>query len=418
MRLPLFLAFVLAGLLLGQSHAYAYSQFTHEELIDALWAASIRPLLIARFPQITESDLRRAHAYAYGGCLIQDIGYYPFGKRFFSDLAHYVRSGHFVATMLHDARDADELAFAIGALSHYVGDSIGHSQAINPATGQTFPGLEAKFGPIVTYEDSPTAHVRTEFGFDVAQTNWQRYASRVYRKHTGFRVPRRLLYQAFQETYGIPTRGILGPARSALPSYRWAATTLLPAFLNAEIVLLRNRLPVEDRDPAQAEFLVTILKSEYAAVSPNTYSTPGIRAHLLALVIRVVPKVGRLKVLDVKSPTTETEDLFLRSANDALDTFRELLARVLTDPNGDLPLEDLDLDTGKRVAAGESELVDRTFSKLLMQIVRQNASIGSDLREVLLTYFTDANHALNANFNPKEQRRLAHALDLLRRDPQ
>ena len=113
----------------------AYSVLTHEELIDLAWNDSIRPLLLARFPGATEDQLREAHAYAYGGCAIQDMGYYPFGKKFFSNLTHYVRTGDFIAWLFRNARTIDEYAFAIGALSHYLGDSIGHSQAINPATG-------------------------------------------------------------------------------------------------------------------------------------------------------------------------------------------------------------------------------------------------------------------------------------------
>ena len=149
--------------------ASGYATFTHEELIDLAWNDSIRPVLLEKYPGTTDAALREAHAYAYGGCLIQDLGYYPFGKELFSDLAHYVRSGDFVVSLLKNARNVNELAFAIGALSHYVGDSIGHSQAVNPSTALTFPGLERKYGPIVTYEEDPTAHVRTEFGFDVAQ---------------------------------------------------------------------------------------------------------------------------------------------------------------------------------------------------------------------------------------------------------
>ena len=98
-----------------------YATFTHEELIDLAWNHSIRPLLLQRYPGTTEIGLREAHAYAYGGCLIQDLGYYPFGETLFSDLTHYVRSGDFVLALLRDAQSVNELAFAIGALSHYVG---------------------------------------------------------------------------------------------------------------------------------------------------------------------------------------------------------------------------------------------------------------------------------------------------------
>jgi len=113
--------------------ASGYSLLTHEQLIDLTWKDSIVPLLLSRYPNLTHAELDRARAYAYGGCVIQDIGYYPFGDQSFSNLTHYVRSGDFVVNLFRNAHDANELAFAIGALSHYIGDSIGHSEATNLA---------------------------------------------------------------------------------------------------------------------------------------------------------------------------------------------------------------------------------------------------------------------------------------------
>jgi hypothetical protein len=147
---------ILIAALLFTLNALAYSVLTHEELIDLAWNNSIRPLLLARFPGSTEEQLREAHAYAYGGSAIQDMGYYPFGKQFFSNLAHYVRTGDFIVWLYQNARTIDEYAFAIGALSHYLGDSIGHSQAINPSVAVEFPNLRREFGPIVTYGKART----------------------------------------------------------------------------------------------------------------------------------------------------------------------------------------------------------------------------------------------------------------------
>lgn len=125
----------------------AYSVLTHEALIDIAWNRSIRPLLLQRFPGSTEAQLRRAHAYAYGGCAIQDMGYYPFGHAFFSDLTHYVRTGDFIDALFRNAHTVNEYAFALGALSHYIADNIGHQNAINLSTPVEFPGLEKKVWP-------------------------------------------------------------------------------------------------------------------------------------------------------------------------------------------------------------------------------------------------------------------------------
>jgi Zinc dependent phospholipase C len=186
-------AFMAVALLLIAQPLTEYSVFTHEELIDLAWSSSIRPLLLARFPGSTDAQLRVAHSYAYGGCAIQDMGYYPFAKQFFSNLTHYVRAGDFVSNLLNDARTRDEYAFAIGALSHYLGDSIGHSQAINLATPVAFPKLEREYGPRVTYDEDPDAHVRTEWAFDINQLSKRTFAPPSYMRHIGFRVPRRLL---------------------------------------------------------------------------------------------------------------------------------------------------------------------------------------------------------------------------------
>lgn len=371
--------------------AFAYSQFTHEELIDLLWADSIRPLLLRRYPFANEEALRRAHAFAYGGCVMQDIGYYPLGKTFFSDLAHYVRSGDFVATLFHDARNLEEFAFAIGALSHYVGDSIGHSQAVNPSTAEDFPRLEAKYGPVVTYEEAPYPHIQTEFGFDVAQTAFQHYAPAAYRRHIGFRVGRPIMYRAFRDTYGISASGILGPARSALRTYRWSVTRLVPAFLRAEVVRFRGKLPAEVKDGTESEFLRAVSRSEYASLYSAPYSHPGAISHLLAFVVVITPKVGRLKVLAVKRPPANTEDLFLESADHAVAALRRTLDGIPANGAITLQLENLDLDTGHRAVAGESKIVDRTYARLLVRVVAQDVPITPGLRRALLDFYADPN---------------------------
>jgi len=397
---------------LSPTPAHAYSQFTHEELIDLVWSDSIRPLLLERYPGTTEPALRRAHAYAYGGSLIQDVGYYPFGKRFFSDLAHYVRTGDFVLAMFRESHNIDELAFAIGALSHYLGDSIGHSEAVNPSTAIEFPKLVARYGPIVTYEEAPIDHVRTEFGFDVAQSAWQRYAPGAYRRRSGFRVARPLLYRAFRDTYGISARGILGPLRTALSSYRWSVTRLLPAFLRAEEVRLRGHLPAEPENAAAAEFSRNVAHNEYAARYKPPYSRPGFGAHVFAAAISVVPKIGELKILDVEAPVASTEALFLNSVDHAVDRFRGDLHELRLQPDP-LELENLDLDTGSKVVPGQAKLVDQTYERLLFRIVRERAAVSPELRDILTAFYSDPAPGPSAG-RAKKRQKIDEALEELR----
>ena len=221
---------------------------THEQLIDLTWTTSIQPLLLQRYPGLTQAQLNEAHAYAYGGCAIQDLGYYPFGNVFFSELTHYVRSGDFVHALLRDARTADELAFAIGALSHYVGDSVGHAEATNPSVAEQFPNLRAKYGNSVAYDESPYAHVRTEFAFDVNEIAKRRFAPSAYLRHVGLHVANDLLDRAFYETYGLDAVRVLGARRPTVRGYRFSVRSFLPRIAYAENVLHRKHFPPDVQD--------------------------------------------------------------------------------------------------------------------------------------------------------------------------
>src|SRR5690348_16482391 len=141
--------------LIWPSPSRAYAVLAHEAIIDAAWETHIKPLLLARFPNATEENLSEAQAYAYGGSIIQDMGYYPYGSHFFSDLTHYVRCGDFVHALLRNSRDLNEYAFAVGALAHYAADNDGHRLATNRAVPLLYPRLRKKYGDTITYEQDP-----------------------------------------------------------------------------------------------------------------------------------------------------------------------------------------------------------------------------------------------------------------------
>src|SRR5579864_4870707 len=337
----------------SSSYAAAYSVLTHEELIDLAWNGSIRPLLLAHFPGATEAQLVEAHAYVYGGCAMQDMGYYPFGKRFFSDLTHYVRSGDFVAWLFRNARTINEYAFAIGALSHYLGDSIGHLVAINPATGIEFPKLSRRFGPEVTYDESPHGHIRTEFAFDVEKLTEQEFAPPAYLSFIGFQVPRRFLAQAFIDTYGFDVHEVLGRARPALRSYRTSVRSFIPAFAEAEVVLHGHQFPAPPPDDeAYRTFIERVKRTNYERKWNHAFRGPGFKAHLLAIVVFLVPKVGGASDLAIKIPSPETQESYWRSVNHTVDELRSMLHRLSTNPSASALAND-DLDTGLPVKFGD-----------------------------------------------------------------
>src|ERR1022692_5182884 len=206
----------------------AYAVLAHEAIIDSVWDTNIRPLLLKRFPNATGEELKEAHGYAYGGAIIQDMGYYPHGSKFFSDLTHYMRSGDFVLALLRDSKDLDGYAFALGALSHYAADNDGHLMAVNLSVPLLYPELKKKYGDVVTYEENPLAHVKTDFGFDVLEVAQGRYAPDSYHDFIGFAVSVPLLEQAFQETYGLDLKSVLSDEDKVLGFSRQAAIKIFP----------------------------------------------------------------------------------------------------------------------------------------------------------------------------------------------
>jgi hypothetical protein len=377
------------------STAVSYSVLTHEELIDLAWNESIRPFLLARFPGATEAQLRQAHAYAYGGSAIQDMGYYPFGKKLFSNLTHYVRTGDFIACLFRNARSIDEYAFAMVALSHYLGDSVGHSEAINPATAVEFPNLERQFGRSVTYGESPHGHIRTEFAFDIDELTDYAFAPPAYLRYIGFKVPRKFLEEAFVDTYGFDIHEILGRAHPALRSYGTSVRRFIPALAEAEVVLHRHQFPPHLPDEAYRVFAERVARTSYERQWKHTYRGPGFKAHLLAILVFIVPKVGPASDLAIKIPRVDTEKQYFRSVNHTVDAFREMLQKMSADGSVP-PIANLDLDTGGRVKRGDYPLADQTYAALLDRLTSTpNRAVPEDLKRNIIEYYADSGIAID-----------------------
>jgi Zinc dependent phospholipase C len=399
---------LLSAQLAAPPNSAAYSVFTHEELIDLAWNDSIRPILLARFPAATEHDLRVAHSFAYGGCAIQDMGYYPFGKEFFSNLTHYVRTGDFITWMFRNANSINELAFAIGALSHYLGDSIGHSEAINPATGIEFPKLARKYGPSVTYGETPHGHIRTEFAFDVGELTNAEFAPPAYLKYIGFRVPRKFLEQAFAATYGFQLPEVLGKAHAALRSYRTSVRSFIPTFAEGEVVLHRHHFPPQPDSDAYRQFSKRVARTSYERRWKHTYRGPGFKAHLVAILIFIVPKIGAASDLAIKIPSQDTQERYLRSVNHTVDQFHDEVQK-LTSPDG-ASLTNLDLDTGHLVNRGDYQLADEAHDGLLRRLTsKPERVIPAALKRQMLAFY-----AKNSD-DPDPPKEVEEALELFRR---
>lgn len=409
------LACVLAVLFVPQQPSQAYSVFTHEELIDLTWRDSIRPLLLARFPGTTDAQLRVAHAYAYGGCTMQDMGYYPFENPFFTNLTHYVRSGDFVDNLFREARNVNEYAFAIGAMSHYLGDSIGHSVATNPSTAIDFPKLEKKYGPVVTYDEDPHAHVRTEFGFDIGQLSKRALAPPAYMQYIGFRTPREQLKRAFRRTYGFDIHGLFGKTRAALHSYRFAVRKFIPSFAGAEVILHGKQFVPDAGNDGYKTFLAQLQKADYERHWAYTYRKPGIGPHLLAFVVKIVPKVGPAAMLAIKIPDEKSEGLYIDSVNQAAAAYRQVLTELRKTPEAIPPLPNRDLDTGLRVRPGGYKLTDETYAKLVERLTSDGTVVlPKRLQQDILDYYSDPNAPIATKRNKRKWKRLNEELGKVR----
>ena len=402
---------ILFALLISGSHLRAYSVLTHEEIVDLLWIDQIRPLLLARYPGLTDDQIRDAHAYAYGGAVIQDLGYYPFGSKEFSDLVHYVRSGDFVLELLHNSQDVNEYAFSIGALSHYASDIAGHP-AVNQAVAIAYPKLRAKFGPFVLYAQDKTAHIRTEFGFDMAQVAKERYASQQYHDFIGFKVSKELLERVFPIVYGVQLKDILPHEDLAIGSFRYSVSSLIPRMTQAALRAHKKEITRETPNFNKQKFLYRLSRSDYEKEWGKNYQKPGCGVRFMSFLLRFLPKIGPLKALDFNIPTTKTEDMYFKSINLTADEYGAFLKAVRAKT---VELPDDDLDSGKPTSAAEYTLADDTYAKLLSQLAEHKFDQTTvALRKNILDFYADPAAPMEAKKDPGRWEALQKNVDELK----
>src|SRR5258708_15763014 len=353
---------LIAILLALPSPVHAYAVLSHEAIIDAAWEMHIKPLLLNKFPQATEEDLSRAQAYAYGGAIIQDMGYYPYGSPFFSDLTHYIRSGDFILALLRDAKDLNEYAAAGGGLAHYASDNNGHRLGTNRAVPILYPGLRKKYGDSVSFEDNRLAHVKTEFGFDVLEIARERYAPDSYHDFIGFEVSRPVLDQAFRETYGLELKDVLVNEDKALNSYRRDVSKLIPKATRIAWHLKKDEIKEDIPDTTKRKFLFNLSRANFERELGKDYhkTSPGER--FLTFLFKLIPTFWPLKVLQFRTPTPQTEQMFEASFNATLDHYRELLT-ALREERLDLPNHNFDV--GEKTGPGKYRLNDEAHAELL-----------------------------------------------------
>lgn len=390
--------------------ANAYSVLTHEANVDSLWEPVILPLLKEKFPAATMEELTKARAYIYGGCIIQDLGYYPFGSKLFSNLLHYVRTGDFVEAMIHNAQGLNEYAFALGALAHYSADNLGHSIAVNRSVGLMYPKLRAKYGDVVTYSDDKKSHGLVEFSFDVVQVASGAYMSETYHNFVGFEVSRPLLDRTFRDLYGLDTKDVFFSEGLAIGIYRHTVNHIIPQ--STKVAWKKKHEQIEKVTPGikRQQFVFHMSHRRFHREYRSDYQHIGFFGHLIEFLYEILPRVGPLRALSFKPPTPEAENLFLESFKNTRERYRQNLLALHA--GQELNLVNTDFDTGKNSQRGEYPLADKTYTQLLDKLAHHHFSnIPQGLCNDIQAYYSapalpPAKGAKPAEFKPKTRQQL------------
>jgi len=400
-------------LLVAPPPSGAYSVLAHEAIVDSAWDEAIKPLLLERFPQATPEELKTAHAYAYGGCVIQDLGYYPFGSHFFSDLVHYVRTGDFVQALIRDSQDLNEYAFALGALAHYAADNEGHRLVVNVSVPILYPKLRRKYGDVVTYDENPAAHLKTEFGFDVLEVAKGRYAPDAYHDFIGFQVSKPLLERAFEETYSLELKSVFSDFDLAVGTYRRSVSEAIPAATRAAWQSKKDQIQKDIPGMTKRKFLYRISRASYKKSWAEKYQEPSFGTRLLAFIFRIIPKIGPLRVFQFRVPTPATEKFFEASFTGSVNEYEHFLHEQRE--SGRIELVNDNFDTGTITKPGQYPLADKTYADLLDKLDKDHfAQLTPGLRNTLLDYYNDPDAAKAMKQTKKDWSKILKQVDDLK----
>jgi hypothetical protein len=391
------------------TRCFGYSVLTHEAIVDANWSTVFVPFLKQKFPQATEGDLKTAHAFAYGGCVVPDLGYYPFGSKLFTNLIHYVRSGDFIENLFEEASNINEYGFALGVLCHYYADKYGHSIGVNPVVPMIYSEMKAKFGDTVTYADDKISHLRTEFSIDVLQTARGNYAPQAYHDFVGFQVSKELIERAFLKTYGLDANELFGNFDRAIGSFRWSVKELIPSATRAAWKTKRKEIRDLNSSVRKRSYVYTIRRQKYYKEfgKERDKAKPG--ESVLAFLIRIAPKWGPLKILKFRIPGEEAEKIFLKSFDETVVNYRH---EVMGATMGHIELSNVDWDTGKKTMQGEYSLADKTYSDWVIKLKEKKfETITSPMKKNILTFYKNSSRS---GMDEEQWKQTSAALEELR----
>jgi hypothetical protein len=380
-----------------------YGLFTHEMIVNATWDKSILPLLKQKYPSASDTDLKEAREYAYGGTIIPDIGYYMPGNLFFTDLIHYVRNGDFIQSLLEESQNVDEYAFALGVLCHYTADTYGHSTGTNHAVPFLFPKEEKKYGDIITYEEARIDHIRVEYSFDVLQAGTGNYIPQAYHDFIAFKISQPVLERAFNKTYALDLKNYFNP--SSIGFLRYFIKHLYEE-------LSEDAWRLKKTDIIKANPLITEKTYRYRMEKKDYYKEfgkPKFKSVFVYAIIKIMPKIGPLLILKYKAPTPEVEKLYDESLNMVLLNFSGSLKEIT---KGNTAVIDKNCDTGNETLPGQYGLTDKCYDRLVLALANNKfEQLNPDLKNNILQFYSDPDKIKFPKQNSKRSKKLLVALD-------
>ncbi len=402
-----------AMLFFSATNCDAFSVLAHQAVVDQAWDGTLVPLLRKRYPNATKQDLEDARAYARGGSHLPDLGYFPFGSRLFTDLLHYVRTGDFYERALKEAGSLQEYAFALGLLAHYEADSVGHPEGTNLAVAIIYPELAQKYGDVVTYVDSPSAHLETEFRFDVLQVAHRHQIPYLFENSIEFKVPREFLERIFQETYGVKLDDLFVNYDVALTTYRWGFRTLLDEGTGIAWALYKPEIEAEEPGIKKKQFVQSMSRSDFVHQFGRAFLEPGYFARALSFLANLVPNVGPLKRLPYKPLPQDVQQMYFHASRNA---YAQYLREVTYVSRDEILLPNLILDTGQPPIPGAYEPADHAYAELLDLHAKDGfAHLPKQMADDLLNHFSDRNAALAFEKSDAQRSRTMADLDALSR---
>ncbi|HYD50068.1 MAG TPA: zinc dependent phospholipase C family protein [Terriglobales bacterium] len=399
----------LACLLALPQTAAAFSVLAHQAVIDETWDDTLVPALRQRFGDAGKKELEEARSFAYGGSHLPDLGYFPFGNVFFTDLLHYVRSGEFIATLLAEAQSREEYAFALGVLSHYVTDNTAHPLATNRSVPEIYDELREKHGDRVTYSDDPSSHVQTEFRFDVLQVSRKQQPPSFYEHALSFQVAKPVLARAFQRTYGLRLEEVFVDVDVAILTYRWAFRELIQAATR-----IAFELYVAESDPTAdpKDFVYEMSRGDFEQAFGADYQRPNVFRRFIGLFVKLVPDYGPFQRLIYKPLPPAAQNYFDQAMRQTVHRYRTAVAQARSKS---VELGDRILDTGEPVQPGAYRPADESYAELARKLAEGGYSdVDAKLAAAIVDFLGDG-RALSAIEDEGDRRETEAAVAELRR---